>query len=186
MAAVEPARAMAASRRVIVRPRRGRSPWPPRAGERAPAPGPLVVAAPRRGTRACAAACWDRSGGTRRGSDSSAAMDARGGACPEAVAGEGASAPRERQPERRAGEHAAAAAAAAAVGPGRLRGGSGGGSERRPPPRDGEERLEGWPAAGKGAAPGGRDEPPGATAVEVGGGRRLLREEGAAGCCSGR
>jgi hypothetical protein len=31
-----------------------------------------------------------------------------------------------------------------------------------------------------------RDEPPGATTVEVGGGRWLLREEGAAGCCSGR
>jgi hypothetical protein len=60
MAAVELARVVAAPRRVTCA-RWGRSPWPPRAGERAPAPGPLVVAAPLRGTRACAAACWDRS-----------------------------------------------------------------------------------------------------------------------------
>jgi hypothetical protein len=54
------------------------------------------------------------------------------------------------------------------------------------PTAGGGERAEGWSAAGKGAAPGGRDEPLGATTVEVGGGRRLLREEGAAGGCSGR
>jgi hypothetical protein len=53
-----------------------------------------------------------------------------------------------------------------------------------------EERAEGWPATGKGAAPGGRDEPPGAavgpgqlaggcgggreTPAAVGGGRKTL------------